>query len=84
MSWRTVVGLFAIVLIGLVLAYFSVGYGDREDWVICTQRYSAAHTAAESTRVDHTRAGKERGNGSARPIPTCGQLRSARAHGWIR
>jgi hypothetical protein len=84
MSWRAVVGLFAIVLGGLVLAYFSVGYGDREDWAICTQRYSAAHTAAESTRVDHMRAGKERGRGSARPIPTCGQLRSARAHGWIR
>jgi hypothetical protein len=77
MSPTTRIALVLIVLLGLVVGYFSLGLRDRTDQTLCESLYLQARTRADSAVIDQREAPMERGRREgAVGIPTCGELRN--------
>jgi hypothetical protein len=76
-NWRVVLGILALILLGLAVGRLATPYGDREDAVACQALYGRAKTAEDTARVDVSRSPRERGRQYRTPVRTCGELRRA-------
>lgn len=76
-NWRVVLGMVALVLLGLAVGRLAVPYSDREDAVACRALYARARSAEDTVRADANRSPRERGRQYRTAVRTCGELRRA-------
>jgi hypothetical protein len=75
LNWRVILGIAALILLGIAVGLLSTPYSDREDAVACASLYTRAHTADDTVRIDAQLSPKERGRQYRNVVRTCGDLR---------